>query len=237
MIVLPGVYDIRKVIESFSDWYFYKNGSLRHLFSRNNKMIETTLANDGKYFINFNIPALETCTCAGACKNICYATSGRYVFKNVLDAMLWRYNMTTREDFRWFADDEIEYWKKKAKGRTLYVRVHDSGDYYSRNYALKWIQIAKDNPDCVFYSYTKCVSLWHELQDEGLVPENYRIIMSTFGTQDKLIRPDDRRAIIVQDKEHIKEGMVDGTGNDFYATYASIVALPYHGQKKVKIDG
>lgn len=231
------IYDIEKAWEQLGEDSFYKDGSLRHLFSQNEKMIETIKANPDKYFINFNIPALKTCPCRGECENLCYALSGRYIFKNVIAALEWRWKMSKRDDFRWFVNYELEKWKnkKKAKGRKMYVRVHDSGDYYSKEYAMKWIQIAKDNPDCIFYSYTKCVSMWHEIMDAGLMPDNYRIIMSTMGKEDALIRPTDRRAVIVKDKEHIVEGMIDGTGNDYHATYAKIVALPYHGTKKVDL--
>ena len=229
------IYDLKKVMKSFDDSFYYKNGKLKMIFSRNQKMIETTEANPGKYFINVNLPARITCPCRGECEEFCYATQGRYVFKNVIESMEFKYKMSKLEEFRWFVFEELKYWRRKAKGAELYVRVHDSGDYYSIEYARKWLDIARDNPDCVFYSYTKCVDMWHTLYDNNEVPENYRIIMSTQGSQDLLIRPDDRIAIVVQDESCIKEGMVNGTGNDYYATYAKIVALPYHGSKKVKV--
>jgi hypothetical protein len=35
------------------------------------------------------------------------------------------------------------------------VRVHESGDFYDREYAEKWSAIARALPDVIFFAYTK----------------------------------------------------------------------------------
>ena len=50
--------------------------------------------------------------------------------------------------------------EKKAE----FVRVHDSGDYYSKEYLLKWFEIAKKMPDIKFYSYTNNVNMIKKLK-------------------------------------------------------------------------
>jgi hypothetical protein len=39
-------------------------------------------------------------------------------------------------------------------------RVHDSGDFYSREYALDWFRIMAALPHVQFYAYTKMVPLF-----------------------------------------------------------------------------
>ncbi len=41
-----------------------------------------------------------------------------------------------------------------AKKKPDYIRVHDSGDYYSRAYLDKWLAIAIHNPQVRFYMST-----------------------------------------------------------------------------------
>ena len=73
--------------------------------------------------------------------------------------------------------------KEILRVRADYVRVHDSGDYYSKQYLQKWIEIAIHNPNVRFYSYTNCV----EMLKEADLPDNYDIIYSDSGKQKHLI--------------------------------------------------
>ena len=36
-----------------------------------------------------------------------------------------------------------------------FIRIHDSGDFYSPKYVEKWMQIAEALPGVKFYAYTK----------------------------------------------------------------------------------
>jgi len=63
-----------------------------------------------------------------------------------------------------------------------YIRVHESGDFYSQEYLNKWIQIMKNCPDKSFLIYTQmydldysnlpdnCILYWTEWYDSKNVP-------------------------------------------------------------------
>jgi hypothetical protein len=69
------------------------------------------------------------------------------------------------------------------KKRADYVRVHDSGDYYSKAYLAKWLEIARQLPDVKFYSYTNMIQMFNDAE----LPANYDVIYSNSGKQKDLI--------------------------------------------------
>lgn len=212
----------------------YEKGKI---LTKNEKMKETEKNNPNSVFFNFNLPAVKTCPKAGKCKEFCYANQGRYIFPSVQASMERHLELTKDPKFIDYMDQEIKWRAMNAfkKGKQLYVRIHDSGDFYNLEYAMKWIEVANMNPGVVFYAYTKCVSMWHSLCDADMVPSNFHLVMSEGGKEDALIRPTDVRAIVINDLSEMKDGMMDATGNDMIAMKSQIVALPYHGSKKVKV--
>lgn len=211
--------------------YFDSNGVLKKLLSENNeKMVETTKANPDKKFVCWNLPPKITCPQAKDCLPYCYASKGCYGFRDPQLSMQRHLDLSKTDDFVRLMNDEIGWRVRnlKKRGITLYVRIHDSGDFYNLKYALKWIEIAKANPEAVFYSYTKCVRMWNEIDDADLRPSNFKIIMSEGGKQDLEIRDDATRAVVIKDPSQMTDEMMDATGNDYIALVAKIVALPIH---------
>jgi hypothetical protein len=147
---------------------------------------------------------------ADECVKFCYAKKGAYVWSNVQPAFEKRYQLSKTLEFIDAMNAEI---KKK---RPDYVRVHDSGDYYSRSYLAKWITIAKDNPGIRFYSYTNMV----DMMQKADLPSNYDIIFSDSGKQRDLIdKSRDRHTQIFKSKEELNDaGYVDASDTDLYAT-------------------
>jgi hypothetical protein len=90
---------------------------------------------------------------ADECVKFCYAKKGAYIWGNVKPAFEKRYELTKTDDFVAAMNAEIQ--SKKPD----YVRVHDSGDYYSKAYLDKWIEIAIHNPNVRFYSYTNMIEM------------------------------------------------------------------------------
>ena len=204
--------------------------------TKNEKMKETEKVNEGTVFWNWNLPPVKTCPGAGDCTKICFGLQGHYVGPSVKASMEENLRLSKQDDFVERMSSEITWRALNAmkRGKKMYVRVHDVGDYYSIDYARKWIEIAKQNPDVTFYSYTKSVPMWNELIDNGEKPVNFEITFSKMGKYDHLIRPEFRTAEIVRSKEEIMADMTDGTGNDMIAMTAQRVALPYHGSRKWK---
>jgi len=186
-----------------------------NLLTQNSKLKKTSKALNLRVF-NFGIPAYKsasgklTCPMADECVKFCYAKKGAYVWSNVQPAFEKRYQVSKTLEFIDAMNTEIE------KKRPDYVRVHDSGDYYSRSYLAKWITIAKANPNVRFYSYTNMVDMMHKAD----LPENYDIIFSDSGKQKHMINKEvDRHTKIFDSKERLKDaGYVDASDTDLYAT-------------------
>ena len=63
------------------------------------------------------------------------------------------------------------------------MRVHVGGDYFSKEYLQAWIEVAKRNPEKVFYSYSKSLHLFKKYA----LPENLVLTASRGGKFDNLI--------------------------------------------------
>jgi hypothetical protein len=128
----------------------------------------------------------NTCPNAGICAALCYAKSGRWNFSNVKAAHVAKLEMVLSDPAAWQEAIIAELHKKKYAGG--YIRIHDGGDFFSQEYALRWAAIATAHPDLHFYAYTKEVAMFKLLQ-KGYLPDNFTIIYSYGGRQDHLIDP------------------------------------------------
>ena len=186
-----------------------------NLLTQNTKLKKTSKELKLRVF-NFGIPAYKsasgklTCPMADECVKFCYAKKGAYIWSNVKPAFEKRYQLTKTDDFVEAMNAEIR--KKKPD----YVRVHDSGDYYSRAYLKKWIDIANSNPNVRFYSYTNMIDMMLKTS----LPDNYDIIFSDSGKQKHLI--DERKhrhtKIFKSNADLNSAGYTDASSIDLHAT-------------------
>lgn len=185
------------------------------LLTQNSKIKKTSKLLGVRLF-NFGIPAYKsasgklTCPMAKDCVKFCYAKKGAYQWSNVQPAFEKRYELSKTDDFVNAIHTDIN--RKKAD----YIRVHDSGDYYSREYMFKWFEIAKMNPDKKFYSYTNMVSMVKNVK----VPDNFDFIFSDSGKQvDKInINKDRHTKIFDSEEELLAAGYINASKTDLYAT-------------------
>ena len=199
-----------------------------NLLTQNAKMKKTSKENKAKIF-NFSIPAYKTrsgritCPFADSCVKYCYAQKGNYTrFPKIQDLMEEKYKISKTNTFIPLMNEEIR--KKKA----THVRIHDSGDFYSPTYLQKWVDIATQNKDVIFYAYTKSIKFFID----GLkLPKNLKIIFSEGSKTDDLINVNKHRhARIFKSKELLKAaGYIDASSNDLKAiTRNKRVGLVYH---------
>jgi hypothetical protein len=128
-----------------------------------------------------------TCPNAGACGGLCYAKVGAYQFRNVKEAHMKKLQWVLDDPDGWQGalDDELK--KKKYRGK--FIRIHDAGDFFSEDYAKRWMTLARINQQCKFYAYTKEVDLFKNKLSH-LQPSNFVTIFSYGGKQDSLIDKD-----------------------------------------------
>ena len=186
-----------------------------NLITQNSKL-KSTSKEMGLRVFNFGIPAYKsatgklTCPFADKCVKYCYAQKGAYTWGNVKPAFERRYEISKQDDFVEIMIEEI------VKKKVDYLRVHDSGDYYSNEYIYKWFAIANALPHVRFYSYTKSIPLFLDKK----IPENLDIIFSEGSKKDELIDVSiHRHSRIFSDKSELEHaGYVDASKNDLMAT-------------------
>lgn len=90
-----------------------------------------------------------------------------------------------------------------TKFRGAWVRIHDSGDFFSDAYLLAWLRICRIRPDVNFYAYTKEVDRFRRLVEPN-PPGNFLWVYSYGGTQDAALNPAvDRVADVFPDEQAI----------------------------------
>ena len=141
---------------------------------------------------NFNV-----CPNAGACASFCYARNGTYNFSNVKGRHIQNLEYTLEAPQEWFNQMLDEVQRPKMAGK--FIRVHDSGDFYSEEYLNLWLQIAREAPQVTFYCYTKEVSMFKRVVEPNC-PPNFKYLYSMGGKEDHLIDKDkDRHAEVFPD--------------------------------------
>jgi hypothetical protein len=105
----------------------------------------------------WNLPCQLSCPASTAfCREYCYAKKAEAMYKGVLPSRLRHYLSSLREDF---VDEMIKAIKDSG---ARVIRIHESGDFYSTDYLLKWLEIAKNLPGVRFYAYTKALNFVSE---------------------------------------------------------------------------
>lgn len=98
----------------------------------------------------WSIPVRDTCPgSTELCESVCYANQARFRMKSVKERLDWCYQQCLRGDFVTRMASEI-----RRKG-VLVLRVHVGGDFFSEEYAQKWLDIMRQSPRVRFYFYTR----------------------------------------------------------------------------------
>lgn len=152
----------------------------------------------------------NTCPNAGICAAFCYAKNGTFMFSNVRKAHIEKLEFVINNREEWIGSINTELKLKKYIGK--YIRIHDAGDFFSLQYAMDWINIAKENPQCIFYAYTKEVSMFKNI---GILPDNFITIFSFGGREDHLIdKEKDRHSDVFHDYKQMIEAGYNDIGDD-----------------------
>lgn len=119
----------------------------------------------GKFnFLIFNIPAVLTCPYATpSCIKLCYALKAERIYPNVKQARARNYTASLQDNFTEIMLDLIALYMSKPKYKNIpcYFRIHEAGDFYSKEYFEKWLNIINTckalYPNLYFNFYTKSV--------------------------------------------------------------------------------
>jgi len=199
-----------------------------------------------KAIATFSLPAGFTCPFAYKClsktnkftgkltegKNTCfrcYSAVEESVFKSVRESR-WK-NFELLKQTKGIRN-KVELIQRSLPLGIGVVRVHASGDYYSEEYFLAWLNVALNNPLTVFYSYTKALPFWVKYKKH--IPPNFRLTASVGGTHDYLIKKHKLKyAEVVFSVEEAEQKGLEIDHDDFHAynsTKSFCVLL--HGKQK-----
>lgn len=177
---------------------------------------------------------MNTCPSAGVCAQACYARKGTFRFRNVLEAHTKNLMMVLEDLNGWKQIMNLELGHPKFRG--AYVRIHDGGDFFSDEYLEAWLEIARENPETIFYSYTKEVVRFRKIV-EPACPPNFKYVYSYGGKYDHLITDQDRQCDVFPDEEALEEaGFSNQEASDLLAitgdTKVGIVINNHRGAVK-----
>jgi hypothetical protein len=106
------------------------------------------------------------------------------------------------------------------------VRVHVGGDYFNEAYLLAWIEVAKRNPEKLFYSYSKSLHFFKQYA----LPENLVLTASRGGKYDDLIDEQAwKESVVVYSEEEAKQKGLEIDHDDSHALGKKSFALLLHG--------
>lgn len=140
--------------------------------SNGNKKLKNT---DSTRFIIFNLPSIVTCPYATIhCKEKCYARKSELFYPDVLPCRNRNLQETKKDSFvpDMVARIENKIKTKSYQEKQIVIRIHESGDFYNKTYAKKWLSIAsyfENNKNIVFMAYTKSLIYF---EDEN-IPINF----------------------------------------------------------------
>lgn len=199
---------------------------------------------DGAIF-TFSLPAGHSCPFARACLSKadritglitdgpdtefrCYAVPTEARATNVRDARWHNFELLRRSSLSEMVDIILASLTPYAG----YVRLHDSGDFFSQLYFDAWCRVAQERPRTLFYAYTKSLAYWVKRKDA--IPANLVLTASYGGRHDTLIEQHNlRHAVVVFSEAEASELGLEIDHNDSHAMdpNCQAFALLLHGSQ------
>jgi hypothetical protein len=112
-------------------------------------------------FYQWSITSVASCPFRTAmCEASCYSLKAERQYPAVKIRRDGNFEFSKSDEFVTTMIDQIafELRRKKNKGKTIFFRIHEAGDFYSQDYMNKWVKIAhhfKGHRGIVFMAYTK----------------------------------------------------------------------------------
>jgi len=156
----------------------------------------------------------------------CFAASAEAVYPSLRN-MVWHNFELIKDALKNGVDDLANLICESLPKKFDVLRVHVGGDYFSEKYLQAWIEVAKRNPDKVFYSYSKSL---HFMKKYAL-PSNLVLTASRGGKYDELIDLHGwKEALVVYSKQEAIDKGLEIDHDDSHAAYGDDnFALLLHG--------
>ena len=212
-------------------------------FGNPNDKLKKMVKRLGVTLKTFTLPAGHTCPGAKDCLSRadrvtgkikdgpdtefrCFAASAEAVYPSLRN-MVWHNFELIKDALKNGVDDLANLSCESLPKKYDVLRVHVGGDYFSEKYLQAWIEVAKRNPDKVFYSYSKSL---HFMKKYAL-PSNLVLTASRGGKYDELIDLHGwKEALVVYSKQEAIDKGLEIDHDDSHAAYGDDnFALLLHG--------
>ena len=165
--------DNNKYFETAEDLLKYSDKKLNEIkeYKKRTGFLKNSNSKLGRSIYAFDLPAVVSCPDSSECFKDCYANKGAFLYGGKGAKTSNTYNFAIAlNDLKYLQKELIkEIEKKKIKT----IRIHSSGDFFSKEYFLMWCNIAKRFNNIKIFTYSKAPQI------EGLkVPKNLNIIDS-----------------------------------------------------------
>lgn len=132
--------------------------------------------NSGKIFDRifvWNLPPVITCPgMSDWCEYNCYNADDRYE-KFPIDK--WGENLWWVLNDKKTLEERIFFQLEEHKTKRIAVRIHSSGDFFSKEYIAFWRDIIRQNPDVYFWAYTRSWAVKELVDDIRELDKLYNI--------------------------------------------------------------
>ena len=138
--------------------------------------------------MNVSLAPILTCANCSECLKLCYDIKANIQYGNVLKARARNTVLALEYMDRYFQG--IRYALAKRR-KNKYFRWHVGGDIPNYKYFCEMVEIAKEQPDFTFWTYTKnygIVNLYVQKCGRAAIPENLTIMFSEWDGM-KLVNP------------------------------------------------
>lgn len=129
----------------------------------------------------------------------CFSASQEVQYTNVYNLRSSNFN-----SLRKLSEDEIYEAITNAQPDDLGIcRIHVAGDFFNQEYFNAWVRVTIDNPDRLYYAYTKSLPYWRDAD----IRSNMILTASRGGRRDELIDLHSLREAVVVYSEEMADNM------------------------------
>ena len=158
------------------------------------KLLASYLGYTQKQVASLDLPAGHTCPASLLCQSYsnretgkitdgksmkfrCYAASSEAAFP-ATRRLRW-HNFDILKSMS--TNAMVEIIESSIPNQIKVLRIHSSGDYFTRNYFNAWVQVAQNHPEIIFFGYSKILEYTHYNTD------NFKIVYSIGGKYDNQV--------------------------------------------------
>ncbi len=205
----------------------------------------------GSFISTFSLPAGHTCPGAMDClskanrqtgkltdgkqtKFRCFAASAEALYPIVRESRWNNFELVKKLS----SEELAELIQASLPKKCHTVRIHVSGDFFNEVYFLGWLLAANNNPNILFYAYTKSVELM--VKFGNVLPKNLKLTASRGGRFDYLIDKHNLKCaeVVFSEQEAADKGLtIDHTDELAYGQDKSFALLLHGMQPKGSIAG